>query len=62
MVLKANVNYDSNKLAKERKYRWNGDRKIWWKSFKSADVEKETKEASFDVSVVDVPLEELWHS
>lgn len=62
VVLKANVTFDTNKLAKDRKYRWNADNKIWWKAFKSKDIQKESEQAPFDVTVVDVPLESLWHS
>jgi DNA polymerase-3 subunit epsilon len=62
VVLQAHVSYDTNKLAKDRKYRWNAQNKIWWKACKSADVEKESKEAQFDISIVDIPLESLWHN
>ena len=32
VVLKAIVSYDTNKLAKDRRYRWNPENKIWWKA------------------------------
>jgi DNA polymerase III epsilon subunit-like protein len=62
VVLKAEVSYETNKLAKDRRYRWNNPNKMWWKAFKSADVVKERQEAPFNIEVVDIPLEALWHS
>ena len=49
VYLQALVTFDTNYQAKERKYRWNSDRKVWYKVCKESDVETEGKEAPFDV-------------
>jgi DNA polymerase-3 subunit epsilon len=63
VILKAHVSYETNKLAKARKYSWNPENKLWWKVVKQMDLEKETSHQEFDVSfVTDIPIEKLWHS
>ena len=42
-----------NHLAKKRSYRWNPERKIWFKVIKELDLESETKQASFDIARVE---------
>lgn len=63
VILKAHVTFDTNKLAKKRKYRWYGETRLWWKLLKESDVDEEVKSAPFDVSIVkDVPEETLLNS
>lgn len=62
VVLQAHVSYDTNKLAKERRYRWNPDNKIWWRSFKQSDVKKEVDEAPFNTGQVAIALDVLLHN
>lgn len=65
VVLKAHVSYESNKLAKARKYGWYDDKqgtKLWYKIVKQSDVAAETSHNEFDVSFVDIPVEKLWYS
>jgi hypothetical protein len=45
------VKYDQRELAKERKYSWDGEKKIWVKQIKELDLAKE-KEASFPVLIL----------
>jgi DNA polymerase III epsilon subunit-like protein len=64
-ILKADVSFADNALAKKRKYSWysNGSTKMWWKAVKQIDLEVEIQNAPFNVSVVkDVSLETLWYS
>jgi DNA polymerase III alpha subunit (gram-positive type) len=49
VFLQAMVTFDTNYQAKERKYRWSSDRKVWYKVCKELDVELEGKEAPFDI-------------
>jgi DNA polymerase-3 subunit epsilon len=53
VYLKAHVNFDTNYLAKERKYGWHPAAKTWYKIVKEMDVELEGKEAPFDISRID---------
>lgn len=53
VYLQALVTFDTNYLAKERKYRWNPDRKVWHKVVKELDVEREAKEAPFDIKRIE---------
>jgi DNA polymerase-3 subunit epsilon len=63
LVVKAEVSFADNALAKKRKYSWFPGAKIWWKGIKQMDLEKEIQEAPFNVSLVkDIPLETLWYS
>lgn len=63
VILKAHVSYDTNALAKARKYRWFAESKLWWKAVKQMDVAEETKHEEFDVSfVTDIPFEKLQYS
>lgn len=55
VCLKAHVSFDTNYLAKERKYGWSPERKVWYKIVKELDVETEGKEAPFDVSRIETP-------
>lgn len=65
VILKAHVSYETNKLAKARKYGWYDDKqgtKFWYKVVKQGDVAAETSHNEFDVSYVDMPVEKLWYS
>ena len=63
VVLKAHVSYETNALAKARKYRWFAESKLWWKVVKQMDVTAETSHSEFDVSfVTDIPFEKLQYS
>lgn len=53
VYLQALVTFDTNYLAKERKYVWNGDRKVWYKVVKELDVANEAKECQFDVKRIE---------
>lgn len=53
VYLKAHVSFDTNYLAKERKYGWNPERKVWYKVVKELDVEAEGKNAAFDISRIE---------
>jgi DNA polymerase-3 subunit epsilon len=51
----------SNKLAKDRKFRWQPDLKIWWRATKELDVEAVKKEAPFDITIrPDLTIDQLW--
>lgn len=63
LVVKADVNFADNALAKKRKYGWYAPAKMWWRAVKQIDLDKEIQEAPFNVSLVkDIPLEVLWYS
>ena len=63
VILKAHVTFDTNKLAKARKYRWFAESKLWWKAVKQMDVPAETAHQEFDISFInDIPLEKLQYS
>lgn len=53
VTLGANVSFDNNQQAKKRGYRWEPGRKVWYKVMKELDVEREAKEAPFDVSRIE---------
>ncbi len=55
VYLKAHVTFDTNYLAKERKYGWHPGSKVWYKVVKEMDVETEGKEAPFDISRIAEP-------
>lgn len=54
VCLQARVSFETNYQAKERKYKWNSDRKVWYKICKESDVEIEGKEAPFDVARIEM--------
>lgn len=53
VYVKAHVSFDTNYLAKDRKYWWHPQRKVWYKIVKEMDFETEGKEAPFDISRID---------
>jgi DNA polymerase III subunit epsilon len=60
VVMKAHVTFDNNALAKQRKYKWNPERKIWWKTAKESDFPIEASECPFTISTVDIDPNALW--
>ncbi len=52
----------NNADAKKFKFRWNPDRKIWWKAVKETDVNVLANQVPFPISVAgkEVVLEEIW--
>lgn len=62
VILRADVSYETNDLAKQRKYGWAPQFKMWWKAIKELELSDEIAAAPFDVSIVkDVPIEKLWY-
>jgi DNA polymerase III alpha subunit (gram-positive type) len=47
--IQAFVDFDNNHLAKERKFRWYPQGKVWYKIIKEIDIEDVAKEAPFDI-------------
>lgn len=58
VTLAADVSFDNNHLAKERGYYWGPSRgfeeKVWFKLIKELELEKEAKEAPFNISKVEL--------
>lgn len=54
VCLQAHVTFDTNYQAKERKYRWQPDRKVWYKICKESDVAIEANEAPFNVARIEM--------
>ncbi len=53
VTVKAHVSYDDNHKAKKRGYKWNSDRKVWYKNMKEMDLELEGKEAPFNIERIE---------
>jgi DNA polymerase-3 subunit epsilon len=54
VYVKAHVSFDTNSLAKKRKYVWSpAPNKIWYKIMKEVDFQIEGNEAPFDISRLD---------
>lgn len=54
VLVQAQVTFDERELAKARGYRWNPDKKMWWKALKEFQLSEERKEAEFSiVEIVD---------
>jgi hypothetical protein len=62
LVIQSHQARNANDDAKKFKFRWNPDRKIWWKSVKSLDFSEFQKQNfGFDISVrEDLHVEDLW--
>lgn len=52
VLLRAVVTYDDRAKASKRGFRWDGDRKLWLKTVKKCNLEKEVKEADFTIVVL----------
>lgn len=50
--VQALVGYDKRQLAKERGYQWDGDQKIWAKTVREFNLEKERAESSFPLEIL----------
>lgn len=63
IVLISKQNRSDNELAKKRKFRWNPDYKIWWKTIKDLDLDEEIKLCPFDVAIAprEILIEKLWY-
>jgi len=57
-VVQSHQSRHENDLVKKLQFRWNPDRKIWWKAVKEMDIEQLKKDASFALSILDKPLAE----
>jgi DNA polymerase-3 subunit epsilon len=55
VYLQALIPFDQKEYAKGRGYRWCAEKKIWWKSFKQSDAEREKQEAGFLSQYIDKP-------
>ena len=62
LVVQSHQARNANDDAKKFKFRWNPDRKIWWKAIKAIDFEAFQKQAlPFDISVrEDLHAEDLF--
>jgi DNA polymerase-3 subunit epsilon len=62
VVVQSHQDRNHNQDAKQQKFRWNPDRKIWWRAVKETDVEELAKVCPFDISIADksIDLEQLW--
>ena len=63
IVLLAHQAKNDNELAKARKFRWNSEYKIWWKTVKELDKATEMTGAPFNITVAppEILIEKLWH-
>lgn len=62
LVVQSHQARNANDDAKKFKFRWQPDRKIWWKAIKAIDMEQFQKQnLPFDISVRDdLHVEDLW--
>lgn len=63
IVLVGKQDRSDNDLAKKRKFRWNPDYKLWWKTIKTLDYEKEVEGCPFPIALAPetVLIEKLWY-
>lgn len=63
IVLVSKQNRADNNLAKQRKFRWNPDYKLWWKTIKEMDFAEETTGAPFEIAIAPptILIEKLWY-
>lgn len=52
VTVRAMVSYDNRQLAKDRRYQWDGGKKIWTKQLRDFQLEKEKAEAPFQVVTI----------
>lgn len=50
--IQAHQDRNSNDKAKKLRFRWEPQRKIWWKMIKEMDLDEFAKSASFDISII----------
>lgn len=53
LTVMADVSYDDREKAKARGYRWDGSRRIWTKTMKQPQLDREIAEAGFSVRVIE---------
>jgi len=53
LVIRSHQDRNSNQDASKLKFRWNPERKVWWRTIKDMDLEQFTKDAPFNVSIFD---------
>ncbi len=62
VILRSRQGRNENDLVKEApfKFRWNPDKKIWWKPVKQQDVDEVINAAGFEISIEkELSIEEL---
>jgi len=60
IVIRARQQRSENELVKKAKFRWNPDRKWWWRAVKACDVEELSKVFNFPFTIEkEVTIEEL---
>ena len=60
VVIRGRQDRTQNDLVKKAKFRWNPDRKIWWRPTKECDVQELMNSLSFPISVEkELTVEEL---
>ena len=52
LFVQALVSFEEKDLAKERGYRWCAPKKIWWRSWKSSDLEADKFECPFRTQIL----------
>ena len=52
MTIRANVSYDDRAKASERGYRWNAEKKIWFKEIKQMNLDEEMQGCPFKVVIL----------
>lgn len=55
-TIRAVVSFDDRKLASERGYRWNAEKKFWLKTVKECQLDEEIKAAPFKINVIEESL------
>lgn len=63
IILLAHQSQTDNALAKEQKFRWNPEYRIWWKTVKQLDLAQETTGVPFNITIAppEILVEKLWH-
>lgn len=61
VTIAADVDYDTNHLAKKRGYRWQPEQKTWYKVIKEMDLDTEVKAAQFNVKRI-APIDVYFDS
>jgi len=61
VVVRSKQGRNENDKAKKHKFRWNPDRKIWWKAVKEMDLNVLADQVNneFGLEVLDIPIEEM---
>jgi len=61
VVVRSKQDRSQNDKAKKHKFRWNPDRRIWWKAVKEIDLNVLAKAVNneFGLEVLDIPIDEM---